>query len=220
MSVLGPIHEDVPFDWSSAAALHQLLRTAATLLHEQVHQRHQIAKEARQEWRGVFADEFTERMRLCLRDGGRLHRAMAKGAGVREDVITVARAEQNRREHARAWEHRPEVVRRMIDPWLEPWFILGAPDEPKPHLKSRMPANREGAAHGAARNVQISSARPSDLLAFTRDSRMADDMLRRVKTALGDAYGDFRRNTRWGRPDATELLTAFAGYVDLNEADA
>jgi len=104
MGELEGIHEDVPFDWDGADALVAKFRSTASRLDGQVPRREADAEDAREEWRGVYADRFGGRVRICTGDARGIAGAMETAAHQLEELARLAREEQNRRLKGRAWE--------------------------------------------------------------------------------------------------------------------
>lgn len=127
MGSLGAIHEDVRFDWAAAARLAAELRATAAVLEAQVGARNAAAGVAREEWRGVFAEQFGERMRICTADARRFAAAMRDGAAQLDELAELARQEQQRRERAREWE-RQERDEGLGEKVVE--FFVGERDRP------------------------------------------------------------------------------------------
>jgi|SRR3954471_12579598 uncharacterized protein YukE len=124
---LAGIEEDVPFDWAAAERLAAELRSAAGTLDSQVSSRNAYAHGALEEWRGVFAREFTGRMRTCSSDAGRLSSAMTLAAKQVDELARLAREEQRRREAARAWKRHHDsrsFVEKVGD------FLTGGEEQP------------------------------------------------------------------------------------------
>jgi uncharacterized protein YukE len=124
---LAGIEEDVPFDWAAAERLAAELRSAAGTLDSQVSSRNAYAHGALEEWRGVFAREFTGRMRTCSNDAGRLSSAMTLAAKQVDELARLAREEQRRREAARAWKRRHDsrsIAEKVGD------FLTGGEEQP------------------------------------------------------------------------------------------
>jgi uncharacterized protein YukE len=124
---LAGIEEDVPFDWAAAERLAAELRSAAGTLDSQVSSRNAYAHGALEEWRGVFAREFTGRMRTCSNDAGRLSSAMTLAAKQVDELARLAREEQRRREAARAWKRHHDsrsLVEKVGD------FLTGGEEQP------------------------------------------------------------------------------------------
>lgn len=96
--------EDLKFDWAGAERLSAELRSTAAVLDDQIPRRNSIAQSAKSEWRGVFSEQFLDRMKVCTADAGRLADAMRKAATGLDELAQLARDEQNRRDRAQAWK--------------------------------------------------------------------------------------------------------------------
>jgi uncharacterized protein YukE len=152
MVELGAIQDDVVFDWSAAADLAAEFRTTATVLEEQIPRRNAIAGRARQEWRGVYAEEFSGRMLICTRDAEHLADAMMQAAKQVDELARLAREEQTRREKAREWVEQQadrDAAEKLKDlvtgdgdkpptsrPPEPPVFVSSAPAEPPVFVSS------------------------------------------------------------------------------------
>ncbi len=107
---LGPIEEPVDFDWEGAAALSAEFRRTASVLEGQIPSRNTIAQAALEEWRGVFAQQFEgNRMKVCASDARSIAAAMRQAATMLDQLAADARAEQERRDAARAWKARHDA---------------------------------------------------------------------------------------------------------------
>ena len=102
------IAEDVPFAWSAATRLAGELRAAADTCEGQIARRATIAGQAATEWRGLYARQFDDRMRVCAGDAQRLAVALRQAADQVDELARLAREEQNRRERARAWQQEQD----------------------------------------------------------------------------------------------------------------
>jgi uncharacterized protein YukE len=105
---LAGIEEDVPFNFAGAAALERELRASSSTLDSQMPQRNTYARQARDEWRGVYSRQFVGRMRICTSDGHKLAKAMELAANQVKELAERAQREQHRREEARAWKERQD----------------------------------------------------------------------------------------------------------------
>ena len=105
---LAGIEEDVPFNFAGAGELERELRATAGTLDSQVPQRNTYAGDARDEWRGVYSQQFVGRMQICTNDGRRLADAMKLAANQVKELAERAQREQDRREEARAWKERQD----------------------------------------------------------------------------------------------------------------
>jgi uncharacterized protein YukE len=124
---LAGIEEDVPFDWAGAERLAAELRSAASTLSSQISSRNAYAHTALDEWRGVFAKEFTGRMQTCCNDADRMSNAMEFAAHQVDELARLAREEQARREAARAWKRHHDsrsIFEKVGD------FLTGDEEQP------------------------------------------------------------------------------------------
>lgn len=121
------IAEDVPFAWSAATRLAAQLRATAAECEGQIPGRIALADRAATEWRGRYARQFADRMRLCAGDARRLAEALRRAADQVDELSRLARAEQDRREKARQWQREQEnegLLEQLGD------FIFGEDDLP------------------------------------------------------------------------------------------
>ena len=124
---LSGIAEDVPFAWSAATRLAAELRAAATTCEGQMSRRTAIAGQAATQWRGLYARQFADRMRICTGDAQRLATALRQAANQVDELARLAREEQDRREKARAWQREQDdesVLEKVGD------FLFGEDDLP------------------------------------------------------------------------------------------
>jgi uncharacterized protein YukE len=104
----------VPFDFDAASDLAAKLRASATLVTAtQLPRRRELARTAREDWRGNYAELFDTRMTQCGDDAGRLAEAMRDAATKVDQLAEEAKAEQRRRDRANeylrehaAWRER------------------------------------------------------------------------------------------------------------------
>jgi uncharacterized protein YukE len=121
------IAEDVPFAWSAATRLAAELRATASACEGQISRRTTIANQAAEQWRGLYARQFADRMRICTGDAQRLATALREAANQVDELARLAREEQNRREKARQWQREQEnesALEQLGD------FIFGEDDLP------------------------------------------------------------------------------------------
>lgn len=127
--------EDLRFAWSAAEQLGRNLRATASVCDAQIPHRDAIAAAARQEWRGVFAEKFDERTRICTGDAHRLATALRDAAATLDELVRLAREEQARRDEAQAWQVRHDAWEREQEDRSIGEKIgdfLGGDDEPEP----------------------------------------------------------------------------------------
>jgi|1185.fasta_scaffold48860_2 uncharacterized protein YukE len=135
MPELTAITDNLQFNWDTARSLATQLRNTATTLTDQIPQRAAMAGQARQEWRGAFAEKFDARMNTCSDDARRLAEALTKAAQQVDELARLARDEQDRRLQAQEWKQRHDAWKRAHrdDNWGErAWNNLFGDDEPKP----------------------------------------------------------------------------------------
>jgi uncharacterized protein YukE len=121
------IAEDVRFDWPAADRLAAELRGTADECENQIGRRTAIANQAAAQWRGVFAAQFADRMRICIGDAHRLAAALRRAANQLDELSRLAREEQDRREKARQWQ-RSQDHESVLDKIGD--FIFGEDDLP------------------------------------------------------------------------------------------
>lgn len=150
---LGPIDEPVRFDWEGAELLAAEFRRTASVLESQRPGRNAIAQGALEEWRGVFAEQFeNNRMKICIADAGILASAMRDAATKLDGLAADARAEQARRDAARAWkaEHDRWQAQQDAESNLEKageavagFFGVHVDNEPEPFTQAMQPPKTE-----------------------------------------------------------------------------
>lgn len=96
----------MPFDWAGAEALAAKFRSAASRLDAQIPRRNGYAADARDEWRGHYADRFDERIGIGTDDAAHIARAMRDAVRKLDELARLAREEQDRRIKAREWKAR------------------------------------------------------------------------------------------------------------------
>lgn len=106
MANLHAIHEDVPFDFVGSADLAAEFRSAARVLDDQCGQRRSLSREAAEQWRGTYRQQFDQRMGVCITDGYALAAALRRAADGLDRLAAAAKQEQERREWARRWEEQ------------------------------------------------------------------------------------------------------------------
>lgn len=126
--------EDLRFAWSAAEQLGRDLRATASVCEAQIPHREAIAGGAREEWRGVFAEKFDERMKICTGDADRLAGSLRDAAAKLDQLVRLAREEQARRDEAQAWKVRHDAwEREQEDRNIGEKFVdIFDDDEPKP----------------------------------------------------------------------------------------
>jgi uncharacterized protein YukE len=126
----------VPFDFDAASVLAAKLRASATLVADrQVPGRSELARTAREEWQGTYAELFDRRFAKCVSDAGSLAEALRDAATKVEQLAEEARAEQRRRDRANqylidhaAWRERE---RERDNDALPEFLDFSSHDEPE-----------------------------------------------------------------------------------------
>jgi hypothetical protein len=126
----------VPFDFDAARDLAAKLRASATLVTTtQLPRRRQVARTAREDWRGHFADLFDTRMTQCGGDAERLASAMRDAATKVDQLVEEAEAEQRRRDRANEYliEHAEwrEREHERDNDMLPEFMDFSSHDEPE-----------------------------------------------------------------------------------------
>lgn len=136
----------VEFDFQAATDLAAKFRSSATLVTvQQIPQRNQLAREAREDWQGGHAAIFDTRMGQCASDADRLAEAMRDAAIKVELLAEAARGEQQRRDRANeyleeyaAWQERERERDTDIVP---EWADFTSHDEPEmPEMEGEPPS--------------------------------------------------------------------------------
>ena len=121
------IDEDVPFAWEAATRLATAFRSTADECESQVSRRSALADRAATEWRGRYAREFGDRMRICTDDAQRLAVALRRAADQVDELARLAREEQDRREAARRWQQEQAAEGVLEKGWE---WLFGEDDLP------------------------------------------------------------------------------------------
>jgi uncharacterized protein YukE len=138
---LGAYEDPVEFDWEAATRLAAELRSAATLLKNQIPSRNALAASARKDWRGTHAEQFDGRMRICASDARRFATELLHTAVKVEELAKLAREEQRRRDLAKEWKRKHDEWQRRRDArskvdkigdWITEDVGWGDSDEPLP----------------------------------------------------------------------------------------
>jgi uncharacterized protein YukE len=128
--------EPIKFDVGAADALQTQFKAVAGLLGSQIKRRNDLAKSAREVWRGRYAVKFDEQMKVCSDDARALAAAMDKAAGLVKTLTAEAQQEQERRTKARAWRKEHDEWKRKEDSrqWYDPRDWVGDHEPEPPNL--------------------------------------------------------------------------------------
>lgn len=221
-----PLHgiaDNVRFDHAAAADLARTCRNAATSLENQAGSRSGWVEHGLTDFAGYYSEVFRENGRIQAADAGGLVVALRRVATAAEYLAGSATKEQERRENARAWEHRRNN-RSALD-HLHDFFMgeedppFGPPDPPEPQYPP-IPAvaPRTPPASGSA-STGTSSARPAHLRSFADNSAGANDTLQPYATTLRTHLDAFTSGCGWGTLSAEGVLTAYGTYLTANTND-
>ena len=228
MSDLGAIDEPVPFDFGAAEALVTAARAAASSVDGQVGQRWSLVSTASKDFTGVFSQLFAQNALTASGDATELAIALRAVADGAQQLIDEARAEQRRRDRAKAWvqEQKDRSNWDQFTDWVtnkgDPPPVEGpAPQRsvpvPAPPNRPRQPLS-QGGGSGQGGGA-TSSARPKNLHDFASGSQHLDEQLQPVLSRVSDAYSTFAMTCHWGSLDANGVLNAFRQWLAANAED-
>lgn len=106
---LGDYLEDVPFNQQAAADLIAELRHTSSVVAGNLDERRHIGLRARETWQGSYAEQFDQRVNVCLADGERFVVTLRTAADELEEMARLAQQEQLRREEVRVGLRQWEV---------------------------------------------------------------------------------------------------------------
>ncbi len=138
MPDLGAYDEPVRLDWEAARGLADELRGTADVLTDQEASRTVLARDARRDWRGAYAEQFDERARTCGQDALTFATALRSAAVLVDQLVADAAAEQDRRNQAAEWQRRQDQEswwnRNVVD-----WIMEDDPPPPPPIHPRHLP---------------------------------------------------------------------------------
>ncbi|MCJ1714542.1 DUF6531 domain-containing protein [Curtobacterium sp. VKM Ac-2922] len=218
--------DDIAFDDATAAALKTALTTSADAITSQSGSRQSYVSTASQEFRGRFADLFTQNAATAKNDAQSIADAMTAVAGWVQQMRDAATKERARRKTAREWQER-EDGRNGLQDWANDTFHYDpmpdvknekAPSFPSPDVRAgtrQTPNPGTGGGGGGG----TSSARPTDLRSFATGSSTLNRELDGKPAALRGKLADFAAQCSWGHIDAGGLVTAFEQWLAANDQD-
>jgi uncharacterized protein YukE len=109
-----PNWNNVYWDWNAAKAASNALRKTADRLESLTQERLKVAREAQNEWRGRYREEFDRELQRLLDDSAKLA-AMMRDAAARIDRASARAWEEQKhreRERARWYREKEEEERR------------------------------------------------------------------------------------------------------------
>ncbi|MDO4898248.1 MAG: DUF6531 domain-containing protein, partial [Rothia sp. (in: high G+C Gram-positive bacteria)] len=227
---LGAIGGDVDFNFDHAQSLHTALNDAAGILENQAGSRAQLVNSAKEEFQGYFSELFSSNAETAASDSGEIAAALRVTAGLVQELIDQAHAENERRRIARDFVAEQK---RLDETWgvgKDIWeSIFGEPDPPvgpasEPMSKAaaspaqtprQTPEPGQGSGAGG-----VSSAIPENLRTFSNGLEPLDQDVTAKKTSLDTAYSDFQGSCTYGSLDAAGVLDALTRWLTANQQDA
>ncbi|WP_144763554.1 alpha/beta hydrolase [Curtobacterium sp. 9128] len=219
----------IEFDDAAASNLETAAGSAADRLRGQSGTRRAAADDASTDFSGAYADRFAAAALAESTDRPKLASVLSD---LRSQVRTVAaEAERERKrlaDHA-AWEARDQARRvavaadtvHAVTAWGEGLLDPQPPDtpiRPTPIDASFSPQERSRSAGGGTNGR--SSADPSRLRSFARESRAADTAANEELHQLQTAWSTFVATCGWAPVDSATFLGGFERLLTENAADA
>ncbi|KZX21404.1 DUF6531 domain-containing protein [Rathayibacter tanaceti] len=225
MADLGAIEDDVRFSHATAERLVGAATAAAAAIDAQAGSRAGLVTTASAEFRGLFAEIFTENARTAKADADELSARLREVADGAQQLAREALAEQRRRLLAREWK-REQDARNLLEHLHDGLF--GGEDPPvgppaqEPSVSVSPPPNisRQTPLPGAGGSGSgTSSARPDDLRSFASTSAAANGELRGNLGTVRGALTDFTDSCHWGELSADGVVSGFEQWLTANDQD-
>lgn len=220
--VLHGIDQDVRFNHAAATELASGCRAAASALDNQAGPRASWVTHALTDFQGYYSELFRQNGTTQAGDATRLAAALRDVATKVEYLAGCAKAEQTRRETARAWKKRQDE--RGFWDHVSDWFTggeeppVGGPDPVQPQsVPAPTPPNRQPLQGSGSTGT--SSARPANLRTFATNSAGANQELASRPGSLKTSYDTFVAGCGWGSLDASGVFTGFTQYLTANGND-
>ncbi|GAA3590321.1 hypothetical protein GCM10022198_12770 [Klugiella xanthotipulae] len=224
-------NDPTQYSYSAADSLKLIAENAARAVENQLGSRSSYVQTAQREFRGFFAQVFTENSSVASQSAAALVDALRTVAGFVAELRNAAKEEDQRRAEARAWEERQR--RREEDFWagaaheVASWF--GAEDDPQPPQPQPEPqcqadevtVRRRGNPGTSGAGGGTSSAAPADLRSFQSGMYALNTHISGYLASLRTALSDYESfcNGKWGTLSAQSLVTAFQAWLDENLSD-
>jgi len=231
---MAKIHGNDPtgYSYASADALRAAARALASSIGEQTASRATSVTTAKREFRGFFAQVFSNNADIASRSAGKLADALRSLVGFVGELRDAAEQEDQRRADAKAWEARKREREENFFVGaaheVSTWF--GAEDDPKPRDPEPEPQLQAESVSVRGRTIPApgggsggtSSAVPADLRSFAAAGRGMDESLAGAVTSLRRALSDYESdcNPCWGTLHAQSLITAVQDWLTANGTDA
>ncbi|WP_186377221.1 DUF6531 domain-containing protein [Curtobacterium pusillum] len=231
---MAKIHGNDPtgYSYASADALKAASRALAASIGEQTASRASAVTTAKREFRGYFAEAFSNNADVASRSAGKLADALRSLVGFVGELRDAAEQEDQRRADAKAWEARKREREQNFFVGaaheVSTWF--GAEDDPKPRDPEPEPRLQADEVSVRGRTIPAaggggggtSSATSADLRSFASVVRGTDASLAGAVTSLRRALSDYESdcNPCWGTLHAQSLVTAVQDWLTANGTDA
>lgn len=228
MADLGAIDEDVQFDAGAADALIAACTGAASVVEGQQGSRTSYVTTAMKDFKGHFADLFSENAASAQSDAHELSARLKEVATGARRLKEEAAKEQKRRETARAWKKQQDDQNILEKGWHS---VFGGDDSPPvgppaapvsiPVSPSRnSPRKTPSPGGGGGGGGGTSSARPSDLQSFATGSSALNHGLRPTSSSCRSAFTQFEATCHWGTLNAAAVFAGFDKWLAANDNDA
>lgn len=216
------IEEDVRFDHDHAYSLIHACFDASDTIREQTMPRYLWLSHGLVDFEGYYAQLFEQNGDVQASDATLLATRLDEVGTAVGDLKRAAKAEQERRETARAWKKRQDERGFLGDVaaflWGQEKATVGPPD-PEPQLEVSTPAVQPRQALEGAAESGVSSGRPANLRDFATKSTGGNDVLREKLAALRTAYTNFTGSCGWGSLEAAGVVRGFESYIAANDND-
>ncbi|MDR0991132.1 MAG: DUF6531 domain-containing protein [Propionibacteriaceae bacterium] len=223
MTDLGAYAEDVRFNHEAATTLATACRNAASTLDQQAGSRASLVTAALTEFRGYFAELFTDNADIERSDRGEVAQALRAVATAVEALAREATSEQERRQAARAWKQRRDE-RNALDHIHD--FFMGEEEPPRgpapqPVENPSQPVTRprQSPSPGSGGVAGLTSADPADLRSFATGSAGLNDAIRSLPGQLRNWCSAFVDGCGWGTLNADAVWVGFTKYIEANDLD-
>ncbi len=224
--------EDVPFDFAGADRLISTCQSASSEVTWHASRWNSGVETASTDFRGYFSRLFTSNARTADSDARELATALTRMAEETTYLRDLARAEQERREKARAWQAEHDSFSGDLKGLASDatfGLAFGDHDQPPPgpqdpppprRVDPPTPTPRADPPPTAGSDGGTSSARPADLRTFAANADGATDTLQARQGTVSTDYDSFRAGTTWGVLEADGVVSGFDAFCQANRGDA
>ncbi|RRD51312.1 type IV secretion protein Rhs [Arachnia propionica] len=218
---------DVAYDFSVSSSLQTAFKNAATVLEGQRGSRSTYRTNGLTDFEGYYSSLFKANGATQLSDLDEIARYLRLVATRVAEVDVKAREENKRRRQAREWAERRANRNLLQKTWDGIWQCGETPPFPEIDEDSKGPSESvtppapversplEGRGAGST-----SSARPSNLRSFAKNSRAADEEVRSTPGTLRTHCSSFATSCSWATLDASSVISGYEAWLAANETDA